>query len=109
MAWATCDLVLLKSKIDSRSARRCLLLNPEIAKMSTELGSVRGHRHPIIVSRSDAGVELGIWNVHGLPNGMTGIGDGMTPDAARGLAALLNAAADDAERRTNERLAKTER
>ncbi len=77
--------------------------------MSSELGSVRGSHHPITVSRSDGGVELGIWEVRGLPNGNAGIGDCMTPDAARGLAALLNAAADDVERRRNELLAKTER
>ena len=59
--------------------------------MSAEMGRVTGYHHPISVSTSSGGVELGIWT--GI-NPRTGIGVGMTPQAARGLAALLERAAD---------------
>ncbi len=68
--------------------------------MSSKLGSVQGSHHEISVSRSNGTVELGIWT----EPPTKGFGDGMTPDAARGLAALLIAAADSVDKSLAERL-----
>jgi hypothetical protein len=70
--------------------------------MSSEVGRIRGQRHPaIVISRSDGGVEMTLWE-----DEVTGRGtyDSMSPDAARGLAALLTAAADICDKRIAERL-----
>lgn len=69
--------------------------------MSSEVGRIQGRNHPFTVSRSDGGVELAIWKAS------KGFGDALTPDAARGLAALLNAAADICDKRIAERLKST--
>jgi hypothetical protein len=72
--------------------------------MSAEVGRVRGHRHPIFVSVSDGGVELIIEE-----EGKVHFGDGMTPQTARGLAALLVCAAKQHEKRVQILLKKTAR
>jgi hypothetical protein len=75
--------------------------------MSNEIGRVRGRAHETAVSVSRGGVELGIWPEPGqevrlepkaLDRGF-GYGDSFDATRARGLAALLIAAADEHDRR----------
>lgn len=68
--------------------------------MSSTLGSVDGRGINITVARSDGGVEL----FRHVSNSTEGTYDALTPDAARGLASLLNAAADSHDKHVANKL-----
>ena len=53
--------------------------------MSVEMGRVRGRYHPITVSVSRGGVELGVWK-----DDAFGFGDSLSPAASRGLRHCLS-------------------
>jgi len=65
--------------------------------MSSEIGRVKGQSHETSVSVSAGGVEIAVWKTPA-----EGFGDGMTSNAARGLAALLLCAADRYDRAVTE-------
>ena len=67
--------------------------------MSAEIGRIKGRSHPISVSTSSGGVELQMWE-----DATNYFGDSITPQCARGLAALLVCAAEQHEKMISDKV-----